>query len=285
MEGKKRRMFQLTLNNVEKWEKLLDYLRSLESLGYLIASKEKAPTTGHEHIHCFVQFKKPICLSLKKTQQAHIEVCKGSPQQNKRYVEKGEIIEEIGEIRLSGCMSIKEVSNMSDDDLLNLPFVYYEKVKSLKIDKSNLIKIDEYKKEIKVYYLYGESGSGKTQTAIKMMREEVKKNNDLTPYFNEIKCCNGFWIGVDVQNRSDIAFYDDFRDSHMVPSEFINFIDYNVHNMNIKNGHVKNHFKLIFITSIQSPFELYSKFTENNEEPKKQWLRRITEIINLKINN
>ena len=43
MEGKKKRMFQLTLNQIEKWELLLEYLKSLGSLKYLIAAKEIAP--------------------------------------------------------------------------------------------------------------------------------------------------------------------------------------------------------------------------------------------------
>ena len=60
-------------------------------------------------------------------------------------------------------------------------------------------------------------------------------------------------------------------------SEFINFIDYNIHNMNIKNGCIKNKFKYIFITSIQSPYEIYKNYIDN--EPKIQWLRRIHKII------
>ena len=283
MEGKKHRMYQFTLNEVEKWDKLFEYLNSFESLGYLIAGKEKAPSTGHEHIHCFVQFKVPIKISIKKICGAHVEVCRGTPQDNKKYIEKGEVIKEIGELKRTGRYSIKEVSSMNDDELQDLPFVYYEKVKSLKIDKSNLLSIDCYKKEIKVFYIYGESGSGKTKTAISILRNMKNKGEINDEYFNEVKYCNGFWIGIDIQKRSSIALYDDFRDSHMVPSEFINFIDYNIHNMNIKNGHVKNEFTIIIITSIQSPYDLYSKFTENNEEPKKQWLRRISEIINLSI--
>ena len=52
---------------------------------------------------------------------------------------------------------------------------------------------------------------------------------------------------------SPIALYDDFRDSHMKPSEFINFIDYNVHGLNIKNGEIQNNYKYIIITSVQDP--------------------------------
>jgi hypothetical protein len=95
--------------------------------------------------------------------------------------------------------------------------------------------------------------------------------------FNLIKHQSFFWLGI---GNSKIALYDDFRDSHMLPSEFINLIDYNIHNMNIKNGYVKNKYEYIVITSVQSPEDLYALMTEKNQEPRKQWLRRL-KIINL----
>ena len=115
--------------------------------------------------------------------------------------------------------------------------------------------------------------------AVEKIKELAKDGKIKTTKFNEVKYVNGFWIGVDSTSMQEVALYDDFRDGHMFPSEFINFIDYNTHNMNIKNGHVKNMFKYILITSVQSPDELYAKFSENNTEPKKQWLRRLNHII------
>lgn len=52
--------------------------------------------------------------------------------------------------------------------------------------------------------------------------------------FEEVKYSNGFWNGV--SDGNGCAVYDDFRDSHISASEFINFIDYNVHNLNVKGG-------------------------------------------------
>ena len=68
----------------------------------------------------------------------------------------------------------------------------------------------------------------------------------------------------------------------MKPTELINFIDYNRHIMNIKGGSVRNNYKLIYITSLQSPEQIYTKVPE---ETQKQWLRRIKQIINIQINN
>ena len=105
----KARAYQLTLNEIEKYEGLLEYLKTLNP-SYLISCKEEAPSTGHEHIHIYVQFPTPRALSIKKTLGAHIEKCKGSPQANVAYIKKdGNIIDEIGELRRAGGASIKEI--------------------------------------------------------------------------------------------------------------------------------------------------------------------------------
>ena len=87
-----------------------------------------------------------------------------------------------------------------------------------------------------------------------------------------VKYENGFWLGV---GSAKIALYDDFRDSHLKASEFINFIDYNKHLLNIKGGSKMNDYNLIIITSVQPLHELYKNMSD---EPKKQWIRRINNI-------
>lgn len=47
-------------------------------------------------------------------------------------------------------------------------------------------------------------------------------------YFDEIKYCNLFYAGVNVDYPTDVAVYDDFRAVVMKPEEFINLIDYRV---------------------------------------------------------
>ena len=46
--------------------------------------------------------------------------------------------------------------------------------------------------------------------------------------------------------------------------------------MNVKGGTVKNNYKLIIITSIQPMNQIYRNM---NGEPRKQWERRIQEIV------
>lgn len=281
----KSRHFQLTLNQSERWPQLKSYLTSLHSLNYLIAGIENAPSTNHVHIHCYVQFKMPISLDLKKTEGSHVEICRGSPQQNKDYIEKGKIIDEVGVMRRSGNpTSIDDIKKMKKKEREKLSIVFYEKIKKLESDIQLAMDARSYKKNLTVFYYYGPSGVGKTNRAKDKIIELYDQKKIPNTLFHEVKHVNGFWIGADNDEDIKVAMYDDFRDSHMSPSEFINFIDYNIHNLNLKGRSIKNKYNYIIITSVQSPYELYIGHTRkiDSKEPEKQWLRRINEIIEIK---
>ena len=50
-------------------------------LDYLISAKEKAPTTGHEHIHIYIHFESSYKLSKKiLSTGVHVDICRGSPK-------------------------------------------------------------------------------------------------------------------------------------------------------------------------------------------------------------
>lgn len=269
--------FQITFNEIEKFDDVLAYLRGLKP-NYLIAAKEEAPTTGHKHIHCYIQFPNARRLSLKKLEGAHVEKCYGSPQQNKDYVEKeGQVIIEEGQMKTKGGKTIKDVEKMSKEERSDLPIQLYNIVNKVNQEEAKNISVDDYHKDVEVYYYWGESGAGKTRAALKLLKE---KGFDT---FNEIKCINGFWHGV--SETPGAALYDDFRYSHMPTSEFINFIDYNRHSFNVKGGSIRNNYKLIIITSVQDPEELYPALTEKDQEPKKQWLRRMKNTTKFEILN
>lgn len=273
--AKKSRNFQLTLNEVERWDELLEYLRSLKA-NYMLAGLEKAPTTGHKHIHVYLQFPHPRALSMKKLAGAHMEKCYGSPEANIRYIRKPdtEIILEEGAPRLTYVPCIKEAKEMEPEKLQALNLCYYNIAQKIEAEKRKIINPAEYYKEVEVYWIWGESGAGKTRYAIQDM---IKRG---ITGFNEVKYDGSFWHGV--QEDCDTCLYDDWRDGHMKPMELINFIDYNRHIMNVKGGSVRNNYRLIYITSLQSPESIYTKVPE---ETQKQWLRRIKQIINIQINN
>ena len=158
--------------------------------------------------------------------------------------------------------TIKELKEITTED--EVPVMQYKTWKSL---PRHLTKKDIYKPDIEVYYIWGESGKGKSKYVYDNLGDDE--------IFDRVKHINGFWHNV--SDSCDIAWYDEFRDSQMPASEFINFIDYYVNTMNTKGGSVMNKYKKIYITSIQNPTTIYKNWSDEERE---QWLRRI-KIIDL----
>lgn len=264
--------FMLTLNDTSIYEFLADNLKTYKSLSYLLAYREKAPKTGHEHIHIYAHFKVPIKLSTKKTLGAHIDICRGTPQQIIKYVSKdGDKVEEWGDRPKQGGKNIKEIKEMNKEERELLPINYFNIVNKINQEEDANIEIEDLAKDVKVYYIQGPPGIGKTEKMKNIVRENKEKYGSK---INMIKYENNFWIGI---GTAKIAVYDDFRDSHMKASEFINFIDYNKHYMNIKGGTKLNNYEMVIITSIQKLNEIYKNMPE---EGKNQWVRRV-ELIDM----
>lgn len=257
--------FLLTLNQPERFDNLRDYVSKLKNFQYGIAGKEEAPNTGHKHIHLFIQFSKSCRLSIKKLEGAHVDKCYGTPQENKKYVEKeGNVIWEEGIMKTKGWPSIKEVELLTKEQRKELPFQYSNLVRKLDMEEESNLTVNTMYKHVKVYYISGRSGIGKTKFAKFLIGNRP---------FNIVKYENGFWIGV--KSGEKTALYDDWRDTHMRPSEFLNFIDYNKQIMNTKGSYITNSYELIVITSI---FKLDEIYQEINDESRYQWERRIREI-------
>lgn len=263
------RAFLITLNEVYKYEDLKAVIRKLKSCDYFLSAKELAPTTGHEHIHIYIHFESSYKLSKKiMSFGAHIDICNyGTPQDIINYVKKdGEILDEIGKEPHQGFHTVKDLKEIDSPDSLN----WKEYNTWLKIKNTpKKIKKGEWLKNVKVYWIQGPSGIGKSKYA-----EDLFNSSEFEE-MEEVKYHNGFWSGI--IDGNGLCIYDDFRDSHMSASEFINFIDYRIHNLNVKGGSVKNNYKMIIITSIQKITDIYKNV---REEQKEQWIRRI-ELIDL----
>lgn len=270
-DSKKRsRNFLITLNQIENFDTVKEYLQHFKTFQYAIATKEKAPTTGHEHIHIYCQFNNPVALKPENICRAHIDHCYGSAQQNIDYIKKkndpdkrGVIIWEEGTPKFKGGVTINEVKSMSQEERGALPFVYYKAVEKLNANENVHIELSEMFKQVDVRFIFGQSGYGKTTLAIKWLNELGAIRADSVCYVN------GFWNGV--SDACDFAIYDDFRDSDLPAVEFIKFIDYTVKILNVKGSYIKNKYKYIFITSIQDPSSMFGK----EFEEAKQWLRRM----------
>lgn len=230
---------------------------------------------GKWHAHCFIYFKNPTAFSTVQKMFSSkcdikvplrnswcIDYVKGIRTGGKE-LRKHNIVE-FGTMPMdNGCKrTVAELKNIENPDELEWnQFNTWQKVKAM----PKKIKVSDWKKPIEVHYFWNpHSGKGKTLAIVNWMKEHNIEE------FEEIKHIGEFWHGI--VDGTGCAVYDDFRPSHMIASEFVNFIDYNIHSLNVKNGSVQNRYNIILISSIINPTKLYKNMSE---EDRQQWLRRL----------
>ena len=263
--------------NFDKMKLIIDYLEHYKAFQYLLICEHDGPSEIHRHI--YVQFENARTLDSRYLYGCHLEEAYGSAQKNIEYLKgldskhkaakvNSKVIYENGKAKERG--NINTIADLKK--ITNIDEVPPQHLNTWNKIKSNKIKLTEWHKKVKVIYIYcNDSGIGKSYLINKIMN--WNKFED----FDEVKHVGEFWHGIGGDCVEGVAVYDDFRDSDLKASEFINFIDYNIHNLNYKHGSAKNKYSLIIITSIQNPYEIYKGV---KGEPRKQWIRRM-KIINL----
>lgn len=280
----KKRAFLLTFNEnaVQNCNTCVSKFKALKSCDYLICCKEYNKA-GNEHCHLYVHFGNAYAIPSKLIEKTkmHIDIPKGSPKQNIEYVkkegekwqhkksyQKTEIIEEYGTAPSQGQLSISELREIKCSD--DLPDWKQYNVWQQVQKEHKKTKRTEWRKDVEVYWIQGPSGIGKSTKAVQIMEEKgIDEFDEVKHDYN-----HGFWLDCD---GTGCCVYDDFRDYHMTASEFINFIDYNIHNLRIIGGSVKNKYTTIIITTIQQIDTIYLN-ANNIEEDRSQWNRRIKVI-------
>nr|WGN90623.1 replication associated protein [Banfec virus 1] len=273
------RSFQFTLNQPEKYNELKNILTSLKSLNYLISCEEIAPTTNHKHMHIYVHFNRSYKLNKRILAiGAHVEKCKGSPQQNIAYIEKnGKIIDEIGERPRQGAKTFKEIHEMKIEDVD--PHLYRIK-KDIDEDYNKEDMFNNMLSEIennelkapKVYYYTGDTGCGKTYNAYKDAIKEYGKEN-----VGKITIENNF-LSI-IRPNAKCFVIEEFRPSQMKGANFLQMIDKYGYDAPIKGGHKMIRPEAFYICSIISPHNIYK------DELNGQFLRRITYVRSVNENH
>lgn len=273
----KARAYQLTLNQPEKLGELLENMKQYKSLDYYMVSHlEVGEEKQHEHYHIYLHFRTPIKLNIKKCCGAHVEFVKGTYNDNLKYFTKqGELTEEWGEKPHQGLKTVKELKEMNIEEV---PPQYYRIKKEIdaeKNDENNFFEmLDEIEKDElkapKIIYITGGTGKGKTYKAYKIALQNYEKKD-----IGKLTLKNDFF---DVINKNAKCFViEEFRPSQIKASDFLQLTDKYGYRANIKGGFVSLRPEMIIICSIIEPEKIYK------EEINQQFIRRITEIINLNI--
>jgi len=274
-------VFHLIINPaaLEFYQDILEYVKGLKYFQYCYVVEH----IGQEqkHYHMLLQLSKAMPkLSVKKLHGAHVKKKEfGSTQKMKDYLDcKDEkhqsegvtavVIDEFGEMLKQGGYSVKAL--LECEHVEELPD--YRMVNTWYRLKSNMpMKVRERRKSVKVYYIQGPSGVGKTNKAMDIAEEFENTWDTFTDW---LKYENGFYSGVTGGAR--IAIYDDFRPSDMKAKEFVNLIDYNKHNLNVKGSGFINNYNLIILTSVVKFNTIYKNIEQ--DEPRRQWERRVQVI-------
>ncbi|UPW41363.1 replication associated protein [Dipodfec virus UA06Rod_92] len=273
--NKKARAYCFTINNYNDED-----IRRLDALEcqYIIYGKEVAPTTRTEHLQGYVYFKNPRAFNSTKRAiglNSHIEIARGSPQDNIRYCKKENNWKERGIEPKMGKRtdledvyeSIKEGKNEKEicDEFPKEYMMYTKGIKeAIQLQK----KPKEFfrKEQRKVLWLYGKPGCGKTRWAKTEMMEmgyyvdEVYMWSRGSPDF-----INGYM-------NQPAAILDDFRAGDIRFATLLQMLDpWNDCMVNVKGGYEWWRADWIMITCCKSPQEEFHGLNENLD----QLLRRV----------
>ncbi len=122
-------------------------------------------------------------------------------------------------------------------------------------------------RNLEVVYIQGPAGSGKT-TAAKYFAENLHYDYFVSGSGEDM---------LDGYDKEECIILDDFRGGTMKFSELLKFLDNNT-GSSVKSRYYNkdiNNCKLIVITSVLKPAELYQMFTDASGEPIEQLMRRL----------
>lgn len=260
--------FLLTLNDTLRWDDVKEYLHSLSNWVYILAALEQAPTTGRNHIHCYVQFSKPSRLSMTVLSGINVRKVTNNSRHVVEYVKKdGNIICEEGNFRPRGGyrgLTIREAAKLTPEEELEQDLIY---VKLIQRARERVAEIEAKKErkyeKVKVHWIYGPTGTGKSRTAFEAGA-------------TRIMYANGFFSDW---GEERILWLDDFR-GEIPYGLLLQFIDGYRKSLivNIKGGHKLVDYDEMYITSSKHPADIYARQAEK-EDSIDQLMRRITDLV------
>lgn len=256
---------------------------------YMVWQEEEAPETGLIHLQGYINFgdKKPRMAWVKanifpESPHVHLEVAKGSAEQNRAYCTKEGRIDgpwEIGKMPSQGkrsdlarlCKSLQEVKG----DLRLLPeefdpkLVQYGKgiraLAEIQQARAELAGEEDTRAELKVKVYWGAAGSGKTTAA----RKEHKDTYLLAEYKQDKVWFDGY-LG------QKTLIIDEFNPENMTVELFNRICDIHPYNAPVKGGFVRARWTTVVVCSNIDPDTWY---IGARSAVRNAYRRRITSVI------
>lgn len=237
---------------------------------YIVYGYEQGENnTPHLQGYIYYQNKKEWNVLKREIPRAHIEICRGTSQDNIQYCKKEGNFVERGEPPKQGNRVdihrvIRECENGANmrhitQNARNLQGIQIAE-KWLKYNED----VRDFQPE--VIWLWGPSGVGKSRTARELAEGDIYTKNDGSKW----------WEGYDAH---ETVILDDFRDSWWSITETLRILDRYECRIECKGGSRQLLARKIIITSIFPPHFMYRNAAG---EPIEQLLRRITTVTELR---
>lgn len=256
------------------------------AVAYCISAK------GLKHLHCVLEDKKSIRFSgIKKLFHGmNIVPTKGTKQQaddyiNKRgkYEEKGEkvvLIKYCGEIKgnqgkRNDISSIEELieQGLTPNEIFDISLSYrkYEKITKDAYYRKRY-KEAPLKRDVKVYWHYGKSGTGKSFTYLKLVEKYGEEN-----IYRVNEYTNGF---MDKYSGESVLFMDELRNNSMSYTLLLSILEgYKSTQIHSRYTNIYCLWDEVHITSIFSPDDFYHQMYLLKNDTYEQLKRRISFIV------
>lgn len=260
----RKRGFCLTINN---WTDNDIKMLEEDNYEYLIIGKETAPKTGTPHLQVYIYYSQAKSFKRMKTRYplAHIEVAKGTPQQNKDYCSKTGVFDAYGTLPEQGKRTDLETARACLEETGSMASVVLNasSYQSIRVCEAQL-KYHEKKRHWKpeVSWYWGPTGTGKSHRAYQELGYDCYTCAGTSRWFE----------GYDGHPH---ILIDDMRADFMKFHDLLRFLDKYPYLMECKGGSRQCLARKIIITSAYPPDQLYNKGSEDI----RQLLRRIDHIV------
>lgn len=274
---KKSRAYCFTLNNwtQDEFQRLRDTL--IDQSSYFVIGREVGGTEGTPHLQGYVYFKSPrsfsATLSLMGNQRIHLEIAKGTAEENRRYCTKDNDFEEHGDVPHQGKRTdLSDVAKCIDngtvlrDVATAFPSQFIKYAKGIKeYSNTTRFKARNSKDGNVCFWLWGKTGQGKSKICDEISNEVFQGKS----YW---KTNNGKWF--DGYEQEKMFIWDDYRTRGNETFGFnciLRLVDRYRLRIESKGGSFEFNSQVIFFTS---PFSIVQAFQGTEDEELEQIRRR-----------
>ena len=272
-------------------DELMTFFKTIfpDRIEYMVVCKEDHKQTDGEHYHAYIKLNTRLLISANNLTyrgiRPNLERILKTPEKVVNYVKKDKNYKEEGTCTDVPKLTLQEKYKLIKDKTFNEIFEMASlnlselcRVKQIKKDLIQNTWPMDGSKERKVYWFFGETGTGKTREATKMMmklygEDWVSLTGDLRTFF-------------DPYNGEKGVIFDDIRKGSIVWNTLLTITDRYRTSVNVKGNRIPWLAETIIFTSPQPFTEVFT--TEKNGERAAAWdgleqfTRRVYELREFK---